>query len=80
MIIHTHGEGLVVYEATGNTDPLFHLPPLPEVAMLKTNNKLPQMDCQFCLSGPRRARVAAVSVTANSEDRCLTAALSLSQP
>lgn len=39
-----------------------------------------EIDCPSVISGPRRARVVAVSVTANSEDRHVTAALSLGQP
>lgn len=39
-----------------------------------------EIDWPSVISGPRRAGVAAISVTANSEDRLVTAALPLSQP
>jgi hypothetical protein len=32
VITNIHGDDLVVYKTTGNTDPLSHLPPLPQVA------------------------------------------------
>lgn len=75
------GRAMVVYEARGKHGSLIPPPSsarIYSIYLKQIINDFRQI-ANSVVSGPQRARVAAASVAANSEDRCGTAALLSSQ-